>query len=197
MVATTLVLALHFNKSCIIQNCWHNVSTFYFESECNGSITPNGRTHITPYKQILYRLVCRSTLPLTKKFWSCHSFVRLLPNRDLPDLTREFFNKEGLYLALSAAKPMLFERYKYLVSSHWAFNCEIPDKRRYLQKMNWFLPYKCLFCQPYFFSCISWIFFAKGIVDSVVEAEHLFKKNLRQQQLTSQRKIDRQLTKKR
>ena len=136
------------------------------------------------------------TLPLTKKFWSCHSFVRLLPNRDLPDLTCEFFNKEGLYLALSAAKPMLFERYKYLVSSHWAFNCEIPDKRRYLQKMNWFLPYKCLFCQPYFFSCISWIFFAKGIVDSVVEAEHLFKKNLRQQQLTSQRKIDRQLTKK-
>ena len=140
-----------------------------------------------------WRAYCRWVM----KFWSCHSFVRLLPNRDLPDLTREFFNKEGLYLALSAAKPMLFERYKYLVSSHWAFNCEIPDKRRYLQKMNWFLPYKCLFCQPYFFSCISWIFFAKGIVDSVVEAEHLFKKNLRQQQLTSQRKIDRQLTKKR
>ena len=98
---------------------------------------------------------------MTKKFWSCHSFVRLLPNRDLPDLTREFFNKEGLYLALSAAKPMLFERYKYLVSSHWAFNCEIPDKRRYLQKMNCFLPYKCLFCQPYFF-LLSAEFFCKG-----------------------------------
>ena len=109
-------------------------------------------------KKDLNEFFVKFTLPLTNKFWSCHSFVRLLPNRDLPDLTCEFFNKEGLYLALSAAKPMLFERYKYLVSSHWAFNHEIPDKRRYLQKMNWFLPYKCLFCQPYFFSCISWIF---------------------------------------
>ena len=122
------------------------------------------------------KICLRTHCPWVTKFWIYLSFVRLLPNRDLPDLTCEFFNKEGLYLALSAAKPMLFERYKYLVSSHWAFNCEIPDKRRYLQKMNWFLPYKCLFCQPYFFYCISWIFFAKGIVDSVVEAEHLFKK---------------------
>ena len=48
-----------------------------------------------------------------------------------------------------------------------------------------------------FFFLYQLNFFAKGIVDSVVEAEHLFKKNLRQQQLTSQRKIDRQLTKKR
>ena len=40
--------------------------------------------------------------------------------------------------------------------------------------MNWFLPYKCLFCQPYFFFLYQLNFFAKGIVDSVVEAEHLF-----------------------
>ena len=25
------------------------------------------------------------TLPSSQKFWSCHSFVRLLPNRDLPN----------------------------------------------------------------------------------------------------------------
>ena len=35
---------------------------------------------------------------------------RLLTNRDLPDLTREFFNKEGLSLALSPGIPISLER---------------------------------------------------------------------------------------
>ena len=40
----------------------------------------------------------------------------MLPNRDLPDLTHEFFNKEGLSLALSAANPIAFDRRYYLVT---------------------------------------------------------------------------------
>ena len=100
----------------------------------------------------------RVTLPLTKKFWSCHSFVRLLPNRDLPDLTREFFNKEGLSLALSAAKPISFDRSYYLVTQLHSIHSITHNFFSCLQKMNWFLPYKFLSWLPYFFPCNSWIF---------------------------------------
>ena len=107
------------------------------------------------------KICLRTHCPWVTKFWIYLSFVRLLPNRDLPDLTREFFNKEGLSLALSAANPIAFDRRYYLVTHLHSIHRETWAFFSYLQKMNWFLPYNCLFCQPFFF-LVTAEFFYRG-----------------------------------
>ena len=79
----------------------------------------------------------------------------MLANRDLPNPSPIFFNKEGLYLglylALSAVKPIEFER-RYYASAilHWIYH-EIPAFFSYLQKMNLFLPLNEQFAETFFF----------------------------------------------
>ena len=66
-------------------------------------------------------------------------------------MTLEYSNKEHFYLALSVAKPILFERRFYAtVILHWIYY-ETPDFFSYLQKMNVFLPLNEHFARTFFF----------------------------------------------
>ena len=85
--------------------------------------------HTTPQWKVYLWAHCRCSY----KFWiSCIS-DRLLTNRDLPNMTLEYSNKEHFYLALSVAKPISFERRFYAtVILHWIYH-ETPDFFSYLQ----------------------------------------------------------------
>ena len=74
----------------------------------------------------------------------------MLTNRDLPNITLEYSNKERFYLALPATKPISFERRFYAtVILHWIYH-ETPDFFSYLQKMNVFLPLNEHFARTFF-----------------------------------------------
>ena len=83
----------------------------------------------------------------------------LLSSKDRPKLPLIFYVKECLSPALSAAKPISFERVFLILTSVPVTHCETHNFFHNTQKMNCFLPSIWGFAQAFFFSCGSWIFF--------------------------------------
>ena len=112
----------------------------------------------------------RSHCSWVSKFWIYLSFVRLLPKRDLPHLTREFFNKGRLSL-WDFQFHLKEDNMLSLLTN--GFTQKFPICFVFFKKWIGF----CLinaYSVSHIFFLVKADFFADWIADSVVETEHLF-----------------------
>ena len=101
----------------------------------------------------------------------------LLSSKDRPKLPLIFYVKECLSPALSAAKPISFERVFLILTSVPVTHCETHNFFHNTQKMNCFLPSIWGFAQAFFFFLWQLNLFSEWIVGSVetrAETEYLF-----------------------
>ena len=111
--------------------------------------------------RMLYKLIvcddahCRWAM----KFQNLEPNDVLLSSKDRPKLPLIFYVKECLSPALSAAKPISFERVFLILTSVPVTHCETHNFFHNTQKMNCFLPSIWGFAQAFFFLVAAESFF--------------------------------------